>query len=390
MAKNRFDIIIKMEGATQMLRDLNLTKKGMDRLRGSTAGLRKSIGALRNNLLLVSFTFGALIKGSQALIAVYKKQIEAERKLEAGLRNIAGTSKTAAQSLKNYAKQLQETTTFGDEVTISGMAILSTFQLTEATIRELTPRMLDMAAAMGTDVQSVAIQLGKAFTGTATALSRSGVVIDEIGLAMARMNGPAAEAKFLLGELDKNFKGFAEAVRNTPVGELESMKMALGDLNEELGKSSIVIDVWWTSLKAGTAEGLIKTQLFFKEWSKLSDGGIDDTLLIAQAWNTAKKQFDKLMEVGPVDKSGKAQTLLAQKILMAHIAMEKEIISLKGIHHMYQEADQGQVKFLGTREAMMKLGAEMAVLDEQAANGLIKGNELHQKRLELDIKHTFA
>ena len=60
-----------------MLRDLNLTKKGMDRLRGSTAGLRKSIGALRNNLLLVSFTFGALIKGSQALIAVYKKQIEA-------------------------------------------------------------------------------------------------------------------------------------------------------------------------------------------------------------------------------------------------------------------------------------------------------------------------
>ena len=53
---------------------------------------------------------------------------------------------------------------------------------------------------------------------------------------------------------------------------------------------------------------------------------------------------------------------------------------------MYQEADQGQVKFLGTREAMMKLGAEMAVLDEQAANGLIKGNELHQKRLELDIK----
>ena len=169
MPRNSFDININLRGFNKAQSTVNKTKDGMDRLRTSTSGLRRSIGALRNNLLLISFTFGALIKLSEKLVDAYRKQINEERKLEAGLKNIAGTSSKTATSLKNLAAQLQQTTTFGDETTISGMALLTTFQLSEATIRELTPRMLDMAAARGGDVSSAALQLGKAFTGQVSA-----------------------------------------------------------------------------------------------------------------------------------------------------------------------------------------------------------------------------
>ena len=114
MAKNSFDININLKGFPQAQKHIHKTKQGLDRFRLSTEGLRRSVGALRNNMLLVSFAFGGILAGTKRLVAAYRKQIEAETLLTRGLKNIAGTSSNASKNLQELAASLQTVTTFGD------------------------------------------------------------------------------------------------------------------------------------------------------------------------------------------------------------------------------------------------------------------------------------
>ena len=388
MPRNSFDINIYLRGFEKAQSQIDKTKKGLDRMRGATSGVRRSIGALRNNLLLVSFTFGTLIKVSERLVQTYKKQIDEERKLEAGLRNIAGTTSNTADNLKGLAAQLQQTTTFGDETTISGMALLTTFQLNEATISELTPRMLDMAAAMGGDVRSAALQLGKAFTGQVSALSRSGVVIDQVGLAIARAHGPVEEAAFLFEQLDKNFKGFAEAIRNSPVGELEILKNRLSDVNEVLGEMSVPTQKWWVEFKIGVLESIGFLGVFLDELGKVNTANQSIIIGIMDALERAGKEWEaKLNSTTKGSKAlTEAQVLLDNKVKLQNITLEKNKNSLEGIHEKYQKASSFMVPYLSIKEQEMRLGAELQILREADANKLIEERELKIKLMEVDIK----
>jgi hypothetical protein len=164
------------------------------------------------------------------------------------MKNVADATDGAADRLIALAGAYQQITTFGDEAIISAQAMLSTFQLNEKAIAELTPRILDMAAATGQDLQSAAIMVGKAFTGQASAMSRAGVVIDEFGLQSARSKGPTEEFSYLVGELDKNFEGFAQALADTDIGKLDQLRNKISDLNEETGKVALPILVNWNNL----------------------------------------------------------------------------------------------------------------------------------------------
>ena len=223
--------------------------KGAKNMRGVTAGLQRAFGRLRNQLLLVSFAFGGVAAGVNRLVEVYRKQIEAETKLRRSLKNISGVSEDAADRLIDLAGAYQKTTTFGDEAIISAQAMLSTFQLNENAIAELTPRILDMAAATGQDLQSAAIMVGKAFTGQASAMSRAGVVIDEFGLKSARSRGPVDEFSFLVGELDKNFEGLASSLAETDLGKIDQFVARIGDMQEKMGEASLPAKLLFEEVK---------------------------------------------------------------------------------------------------------------------------------------------
>lgn len=253
MAKEKLEIIVDAQGVAQTKRefkDLSRAEKQVvlqskaantqfNRMRVSTAGLRRSLGVIRNNLLLVTFAFSGLVIAIKKTIDSYRIQYEAEQRLIAGLANVEGATIGGARALINYASGLQTVTQFGDEAIISMMAMLSTFQLNETAIKELTPRVLDMATATGQDLTAAAIQAGKAFTGQIGALSRSGVVIDQTGLAIARAGGATSEFNFLLGQMDQNFKGLAETIGRGPLAELKKMENQLGDVSEEIGRESL-------------------------------------------------------------------------------------------------------------------------------------------------------
>ena len=361
MAKNRFDIFIKMGGATQILRDLNLTEKGMNRLRGATANLRSSVGALRNNMLLFSFTVGSVLAGTRALIEQYRKQLEAQQLLTQGLSNISGVADGASERLQALASSLQKVTTFGDESIIMAQAQLATFQLSEETIAALSERMLDLAVGSQTDLISSAKMLGKAFTGQATALSRAGVLIDRVGLAQARANGPVSEANFLISELDKNYAGLARSLAETELGQFDQLENEIGDLNEEIGRLMIPLNKFTTGLQKDMVFGF---NVMLKTFQELPEKSLRD------AFGSALQQTNAMIngvKANLDDLEKKAQTVFT---------LEQQIKDLKTMLPLY--------KLIGVEQANnLSVGA---MLSEEQIESIAKLDPMLRKQMALDAE----
>ena len=399
MAKNRFDIFIKMGGATQILRDLNLTEKGMNRLRGTTANLRRSVGALRNNMLLFSFTIGSVLAGTRALIEQYRKQLEAQQLLTQGLSNISGVADGASERLQALASSLQKVTTFGDESIIMAQAQLATFQLSEETIAALSERMLDLAVGSQTDLISSAKMLGKAFTGQATALSRAGVLIDRVGLAQARANGPVAEANFLIAELDKNYAGLARSLADTELGQFDQMENEIGDLNEEIGRLMIPLNKFTTGLQKDMVFGF---NVMLKTFQGLPEKTLRD------AFGSALQQTNAMLngvKANLDDLEKKAQTVFTLEQQIKDLKAMLPLYKLIGIEQqnnlsmgamLSEEQIQSIAKLDPMLRKQMSLDAEISTqkkinaLEEQklgstSQQSLMKLSELEVKRAELTI-----
>lgn len=166
------------------------------------------------------------------------QQEMATQKLINALKNVPGTTEEGTQALLRQASALQTLTGFGDEQIINAQAMLATFQLTAEEIAQITPRMLDMAAAtekatgQKADLQSIAIALGKGFTGLAGSLTRYGVVLSE----EAKKTG---DFNLILRDLDANFKGASETVGRTFAGQVRILAAQFGDLKELIGAQLI-------------------------------------------------------------------------------------------------------------------------------------------------------
>jgi hypothetical protein len=98
---------------------------------------------------------------------------------------------------------------------------------------------MDLATAMGTDLKSAALQVGKALNDPVlgmTALSRSGIQFTDaqkdIVKGMVATNDIAGAQAIILAELDKQFGGSAAAARDTLGGAFSALGNAFGDLFE--------------------------------------------------------------------------------------------------------------------------------------------------------------
>lgn len=170
-------------------------------------------------------------------------QERAEARLASAMRNVAGNTEDSFRELKRYASELQQVTAAGDEATISTMAMLSTFQLNADQIKQLTPRVLDMTAALekssGTqqEAETVAIAMGKAMTIGVGSLSRYGVVISDSAKAAFLLADAEGKVQIISEELDKNFKGIAEGSAKSLAGQVQLLSANWGDLKEDIGES---------------------------------------------------------------------------------------------------------------------------------------------------------
>ena len=168
---------------------------------------------------------------------------EAERafgQLRNAVETNGGAAGKTADELAEVSSQLQSVTTYSDDAIQQMQALLLRFKgIGETRFDEATAATLDLATALGQDLQSAARLVGLALDNPTQGLSR----LSRVGIAFTEdqkkviaalvEGGQKAEAQaIILRELESRFGGAAQAARGTFAGALEGVKNAFGDLLE--------------------------------------------------------------------------------------------------------------------------------------------------------------
>lgn len=209
----------------------------------SITGTMKTVGAIG----AVAFT--AVAAGLYKAVDAAAEAAKVDAQLEAVLRSTSHAAGLFKEDLEDQAKALQRMTTFDDEAVKSVEALLLTFtNIKGAVFQQALPAILDMSVALGQDLKSSAIQVGKALNDPIngiTALRRVGVAFtDEQQAVIAALveTGQTAEAqRMILKELGTEFGGSASAQAATYAGQLTQLKNRFGDLQESVGGTIIPV-----------------------------------------------------------------------------------------------------------------------------------------------------
>lgn len=196
---------------------------------------KKSVGNIKT--LIGGIAFGVV---AQKVIQATVKQEAALAQLEARLKSTGGVVGFTKKELADFASELQNVSTFGDEDLIGAMSQLATFtQITGEEFKEATIAAANLSTAMGTDLKSSVLQIGKAMNAPITgisALAESGIQFTEDQKELVKAfvdTGQVASAqRVILKELETQFGGSAKAARNTFGGALKGLENAFGDLLE--------------------------------------------------------------------------------------------------------------------------------------------------------------
>lgn len=234
------------------------TGKNMSKnMKNAGAAMTKTIKGFAKTATAVFASISAAVKlkqYAQECVTAAKAQIEAETKLETVLKNVESiqirgpnAAAEAANNLKKVASEIQKTGVIGDEVLLSGMQQLATFQLDDKTISTLSTGMADLLAqqkglkASQGDAVSVANMIGKVMSGSTSALSRIGITFTKEQEKLLKTGDSMQRAATLAEVLQQNVGGVNKALAQTDQGKLQQAENTIGDLKEQIGMKLLPI-----------------------------------------------------------------------------------------------------------------------------------------------------
>jgi len=180
----------------------------------------------------------------------FDAQEKALAQVEAGIESTGNAAGISAERFQELASAIQDNSLFGDEEILQGVtAQLLTFTNIAGEQFERTQQAaVDLAARLGTDLQSASIQLGKALNdpvANLSALSRSGIQFSEeqreVIKQLAETNRLAEAQDLILEELGKQYGGAAEAAAQAGLGPLQQANNAFNDFTEVIGRNLIEV-----------------------------------------------------------------------------------------------------------------------------------------------------
>jgi hypothetical protein len=224
---------------------LGVDSSGLDSGLGEVPGKLDRVGQqmATSGATLTKTATLPLLAAAGGLFALAGAQEDAEVLLKSSYDSMAAAGWTTLDELQAQASAFQESSTFGDENILKYQSVLLTFgNVTGDVFTDATRLGLDMSAKLGTDLQSTAIQLGKALNDPVTgmtALTRSGVSFSQeqkdMVKTMVEAGDIAGAQAVILGELERQFGGTAEAMAQTGTGQAKQAMNALGDAGESIG-----------------------------------------------------------------------------------------------------------------------------------------------------------
>ena len=216
----------------KFISDTAAAKAGLKLLSGDIRGFGKEVGK-------VSPLFGAMALGATAALGAVavgltkavkaamedqKSQAELQRQLE----KTFGANEALTASAERYISVTQlRTGTSDTELRDSlGTLVRATGDLTQS--QDLLNIAQDISASTGKDLASVSLALAKASQGQFTALSKLGIPLDD-NIKKSK------DFEKVVGLLNDQFGGAAEAAANTFGGQLKILSGQFGEILETIG-----------------------------------------------------------------------------------------------------------------------------------------------------------
>lgn len=182
-----------------------------------------------------------IIAGIHKAMDAYMVQSAAETKLTEIYRTRMGVTQQAAQATIDYAGALQKQGVIGDEVLLSGAQQLATFAKYPGTINSLLPAMGNLLAqqkgvnATAQDATQIGNLMGKVLQGQTGALKRVGITFTEAQEQVLKYGTEEERAAMLAQVITDNVGNMNAVMAQTPEGQIQQMKNAMGDLAEQIG-----------------------------------------------------------------------------------------------------------------------------------------------------------
>lgn len=210
---------------------------------GNILNLGKQIGAG------MTVAGGAIVAGLGHAVKAAAESEQALAQLDAVLKSTGGAAGVTREAAIALASEMQRLTTFSDEEVLSAENLLLTFtKIGKDVFPQATETVLNMSTALGQDLKSSSIQLGKALQDPVlgmTALRRVGVNFTKDQVEMVKQmvkNGETMKAqKFILAELAAEFGGSARKQTETFTGKLKQLWNQFNDVEETIGAALIPV-----------------------------------------------------------------------------------------------------------------------------------------------------
>lgn len=247
----------------------------------STESRMSKWGKAIGSTVAFGFATDAIVNWGSTIISAAEESQQVTKQTTATINSMGAASWTTADAIAELANQISLKTGLDDEMIQSGENVLLTFGQVRDAVGEgndiftrATKVATDMSVAMGQDLQSSIVQVGKALNDPVAglgSLSRVGVQFtdqqkDMIGMMVAAGDTMGAQ-KLILGELERQFSGSAEAQATAS----SKLKTAWDNVLEQLGTYLLPAFDKVATWLAATLPTAIDTSV---EWIKKHEGEV--------------------------------------------------------------------------------------------------------------------
>lgn len=187
---------------------------------------------------------------------------------EAVVKSTGGAAGLTAKEMANMAGEMSAASgqsLFSDDAILGAQNVLATFtNIKGENFGSATQSILDMSQALGVDLDSAAMQVGKALNDPVAglaALSRSGVqfTADQEAMikAMVEAGNVAGAQEIMMAELNTQFGGSAAAAVDTYAGQQIVLSEKMADVKQTLGEALMPILMEFGTFMADTVVPII-------------------------------------------------------------------------------------------------------------------------------------
>lgn len=224
--------------------------KGFDALGTIATGAFQAIGAAAVNLASAGFAkITDFIAGSIEEASSFQSVFAQTEAVVKSTGEAAGLTADQMADMADALSAASGMSLFSDDAILGAQNVLATFtQIKGVNFGGATQAIIDMSQALGTDLQSSAMQVGKALNDPLagiTALGRAGVQFTEEQKAMIKSMVEAGDVagaqSIILGELTTQFGGSALAAVDTFAGRQVVLQEKLANVQQTLGNALLPI-----------------------------------------------------------------------------------------------------------------------------------------------------